>query len=441
MNDTIAAIATAHGVGSISIIRLSGKNALSLAFLLSHRTNLTPRHATLTKIYVDSEFIDDAILIYFKAPASFTGEDVVEFQTHGGFAVASIILDELIRLGARLAMPGEFSKRAFLNQKTDLAKLEGIQGIINAKSQSAAKIIARAINGDLEKFIEQIRTQLVQTLAYVETSIDYADDDLPSDIMQNIFDMLNENTLKLKRIVEISNSKKGLIEGFKIAIVGKPNVGKSSILNALLAYERAIVSNEAGTTRDRVEESLNIGTHLVRIIDTAGIRKNAGEIENIGISYSIKAIDDADIILAVFDGSNEADEQDERILEILNSKQKQIFYILNKSDLECKNKILNDKKHLKISTKNSMSELVGVLERYLNSQQSSEIILNSTRQINLCNIALKSIVNANNLLSESELELFAYELNKAILSIAEISRPFERTEILDEMFSSFCLGK
>jgi tRNA modification GTPase trmE len=441
MNDTIAAIATAHGVGSISIIRLSGKNALSLALLLSHRTNLSPRHATLTKIYVDSEFIDDAILIYFKAPASFTGEDVVEFQTHGGFAVASIILDELIRLGARLAMPGEFSKRAFLNQKTDLAKLEGIQGIINAKSQSAAKIIARAINGDLEKFIEQIRTQLVQTLAYVETSIDYADDDLPSDIMQNIFDMLNENTLKLKRIVEISNSKKGLIEGFKIAIVGKPNVGKSSILNALLAYERAIVSNEAGTTRDRVEESLNIGTHLVRIIDTAGIRKNAGEIENIGISYSIKAIDDADIILAVFDGSNEADEQDERILEILNSKQKQIFYILNKSDLECKNKILNDKKHLKISTKNSMNELVGVLERYLNSQQSSEIILNSTRQINLCNIALKSIVNANNLLGESELELFAYELNKAILSIAEISRPFERTEILDEMFSSFCLGK
>lgn len=441
MNDTIAAIATAHGVGSISIIRLSGKNALSLALLLSHRTNLSPRHATLTKIYVDSEFIDDAILIYFKAPASFTGEDVVEIQTHGGFAVASIILDELIRLGARLAMPGEFSKRAFLNQKIDLAKLEGIQGIINAKSQSAAKIIARAINGDLEKFIEQIRTQLVQTLAYVETSIDYADDDLPSDIMQNIFDMLNENTLKLKRIVEISNSKKGLIEGFKIAIVGKPNVGKSSILNALLAYERAIVSNEAGTTRDRVEESLNIGTHLVRIIDTAGIRKNAGEIENIGISYSIKAIDDADIILAVFDGSNEADEQDERILEILNSKQKQIFYILNKSDLECKNKILNDKKHLKISTKNSMSELVGVLERYLNSQQSSEIILNSTRQINLCNIALKSIVNANNLLGESELELFAYELNKAILSIAEISRPFERTEILDEMFSSFCLGK
>ena len=253
MNDTIAAIATAHGVGSVSIIRLSGKNALSLAFLLSHRTNLTPRHATLTKIYVDSEFIDDAILIYFKAPASFTGEDVVEFQTHGGFAVASIILDELIRLGARLAMPGEFSKRAFLNQKIDLAKLEGIQGIINAKSQSAAKIIARAINGDLEKFIEQIRTQLVQTLAYVETSIDYADDDLPSDIMQNIFDMLNENTLKLKRIVEISNSKKGLIEGFKIAIVGKPNVGKSSILNVLLAYERAIVSNEAGTTRDRVK--------------------------------------------------------------------------------------------------------------------------------------------------------------------------------------------
>lgn len=441
MNDTIAAIATAHGIGSISIVRLSGENALGLALTLCRRDFFTPRRATLAKIYSKEDFIDEAIVIYFKAPHSFTGEDVVEFQTHGGFAAASSVLDALTDMGARLADAGEFSKRAFLNQKTDLVKLESVQALISAKSQSAAKIIARAMNGELGDFVSQIRSELVKTLAYVETSIDYADDDLPSDIMQNILEMLNLNAAKLSKIVDISSSRKGLIDGFKVAIVGKPNVGKSSILNALLAYERAIVSDEAGTTRDRVEESLNIGTHLVRIIDTAGIRKNAGDIENIGISYSIRAIEEADIVLAIFDGSCEADEQDERILELLANERKKIFYVLNKSDLELKNRILDRKISIKISAKNGARELVKILEEYLNSQRSDEVILNSARQIRLCELARDCILRAKDLLNESELELFAYELNKAVSSIAEISRPFERSEILDEMFSNFCLGK
>lgn len=441
MNDTIAAIATAHGIGSICIIRLSGDNALSLALKLTKFNNLTPRYATLSKLYFKDEFIDEAILLYFKAPASFTGEDVVELQTHGGFAVANLILLALINLGARLAEPGEFSKRAYLNGKMDLSKAESIQNLINAKSESAAKIIARAMRGDLGKFVDEIRSELVKTLAFVETSIDYADDDLPANLMDEIKNMLVANHQKLDKIVAVSNSRKGLIEGFKVAIVGKPNVGKSSILNSLLNYERAIISDEAGTTRDRIEESLKIGTHLVRIIDTAGIRKNAGKIEQIGIAHSLRAIEEADIVLAVFDASNEAEEQDFEIMNLLKGLQKKIFYILNKCDLELKFNSLNLDEALKISAKNGAEEIVKAIEIYLDSQDVNEILLNSTRQIDCCESAASAIKRALNLLTQSELELFAYEINSAITAISSITRPFERAEILDEMFSNFCLGK
>ena len=439
MNETIAAVATAHGVGAISIIRLSGANALSLALKLTKITSLIPRYATLTKIYADGELIDEALLIYFKAPHSFTGEDVVEFQLHGGLVVANLILGELIKSGARLARAGEFSKRALINGKMDFSKIEAINSLINAKSEDSVKIIAHTMRGDLAKFADEIRSELVKTLAFVETSIDYADDDLPADLLESISQMLKQNSAKLDKIVAISQSRKGLLEGFKIAIVGKPNVGKSSILNSLLSYERAIISDEAGTTRDSIEEALKIGTHLVRIIDTAGIRKNAGKIEQIGISYSLRAIEEADVILAVFDASQEADEQDNEILELLKNSQKKIFYVLNKCDLGVQ--FISPENPIKICAKQGTDEIVNSLKTYLDAQETSEILLNSTRQILCCEAANEAIKRALNLLAQSELELFAYELNKAIEQISSITKPFERSEILDEMFSNFCLGK
>ena len=439
MNETIAAVATAHGVGSISIIRLSGADALGLALKLTKITSLVPRYATLTKIYADGELIDEALLIYFKAPHSFTGEDVVEFQLHGGLVVANLILGELIKNGARPARAGEFSKRALINGKMDVSKIEAINSLINAKSEDSVKIIARTMRGDLAKFANEIRSELVKTLAFVETSIDYADDDLPADLLESISQMLQQNSAKLDKIVAISQSRKGLLEGFKIAIVGKPNVGKSSILNSLLSYERAIISDEAGTTRDSIEEALKIGTHLVRIIDTAGIRKNAGKIEQIGISYSLRAIEEADVILAVFDASQEADEQDNEILELLKKSQKKIFYVLNKCDLGVK--FISPENPIKICAKQGTDEIINSLKAYLDAQETSEILLNSTRQISSCEAASEAIKRALNLLAESELELFAYELNTATEQISSITRPFERSEILDEMFSNFCLGK
>lgn len=441
-SETIAAIATANGIGSIGIIRLSGADALKISLKLTRKHTLQPRHATLAKIYtLDDEFLDEAIMLYFAAPASFTGEDVVEFQTHGGFMVTRMILAELLKAGARLARAGEFSQRAFLNEKMDLSKANAISALINAKSEGAVKILARQMRGDLSNYADELRGELVRTLAFVETSIDYADDDLPGDLMEQISNLLSQNHEKLTRIVKLSRSRAGLIEGFKIAIIGKPNVGKSSILNALLSYERAIISDEAGTTRDRIEENLNIGTHLVRIIDTAGIRKNAGNIENIGIGYSLKAMDEADIILAVFDGSSAQDEQDEKILELLKPYDKKIFFIINKSDLPQDFDLALPDEPIKISAKNSTEILVKNLEEYLNTQDSDELILNSNIQISACENAAKALKKALLLLSESELELFAYEINSAISNISQITRPFERDEILDEMFSNFCLGK
>lgn len=440
-NDTIVAIATAHGMGSVSIVRVSGNDALKIALKLIKKDDLIPRYATFGGIYsLDKEFIDEGIMIYFKSPASFTGEDIVEFQTHGGIIVCNMILNELVKAGARVAKPGEFSKRAFLNNKLDLSKANAISSLINSKNESAAKILARQMRGELEKYADDMRVELVKTLAYVETSIDYADDDLPDNLLAQIQNMLQDNIKKLDNIVSISERRRGLIDGFKIAIIGKPNVGKSSMLNALLNYERAIVSNEAGTTRDRVEESLKIGTHLVKIIDTAGIRSGAGKVEEIGIVHSLKAVDEADIILAVFDSSQESDKQDDRILEILSKSNKKIFYILNKSDLQTKfdKNLVNP---LKISTKNSLESITNAINEYLNMQDSSELMLSQASQITACKTASDALKRASQILSESELELFAYEINVAIKCIASMTRPFEYSEVLDEMFSSFCLGK
>ncbi|EQB6090273.1 tRNA uridine-5-carboxymethylaminomethyl(34) synthesis GTPase MnmE [Campylobacter jejuni] len=442
MSDTIAAIATAHGMGSISIVRLSGERALEFALKLSHKTKLIPRHATFTKLFnQNNEIIDEAIMIYFKAPYSFTGEDIVEFQTHGGFSVSEVLLEELVSLGARLALAGEFSKRACLNGKMTPLKALNIQDLILSKSALAAKIIARNMQGNLGELLEKIRTDLVKTLAFVETSIDYADDDLPSDLLEQISTMCEENSKILKEIYTLSQSKKGLIEGFKIAIVGKPNVGKSSLLNALLSYERAIVSDIAGTTRDTIEESFKLGTHLLRIIDTAGIRESKDVIEQIGVALSKKSLEDADIILAVFDASRVQDKEDEKIFDLLANTDKKIFWILNKSDLENVFKNTQNKNFIKLSAQKDITLLKEELQNYFNSFDSEGIMVSSLDLINACKISSEAIFRAKGLLEESSLELFAFELNLAINELARFTKDFQRDEILDEMFGNFCLGK
>ncbi len=447
MNATIAAIATAHGVGSISIIRLSGDKSYDIALLLSKRSYLKVRHATLTTLYnSQGELLDEVIALYFKAPHSFTAEDVVELQCHGGYIVANEILKTCLDLGARLAKPGEFSKRAFLNGRIDLSEAEAISQLIEAKSEDAAKILARQVKGELRKYIEEVRDELLHILAYSEVSIDYAEEDLPKDLIDQIMQKLDALHARLKATLQASQSRQGLMQGFKVSIIGKPNVGKSSLLNALLNFNRAIVSEIAGTTRDTIEEQVKIGTHLIRIIDTAGIREAGDEIERIGIERSIEAIEESDVVIALFDSSRSLDSEDKAILDLieLHKYERTFITVLNKNDLVCKidRSVFEKYTPLSLNTKESARTLILALENIMDTRDNSEeLMLISTRQVEAVKLTCKEIIDAKIPLKEQELEIFSFHLNSALHAIASITRPFENDEMLNKMFGSFCLGK
>lgn len=448
--DTIVAIATASGVGAISIIRLSGKDALLIALKITKKESLSPRLATLSKLYdAKNELIDEALVIYFQNPFSFTGEDIVEFQCHGGIALTQMILQTTLFYGARLANPGEFSKRAYLNGKIDLSQAEAISKLIVAKSEDGMKLLARQLKGELKIFVEEIRSDLLFILAYVEVSIDYAEEDLPTDILEQIDTKLQNIERKLLTTLEASLRREGMIDGFKVAIIGKPNVGKSSLLNKLLNFDRAIVSNIAGTTRDTIEENIKVGSHIIKIVDTAGIRDASDEIEKIGIEKSKQAIDEADIVIGLFDNSRAFDTEDEAIYTLLQNGEKEKIIVLNKCDLVGK----FDKKMLQkidvelaISSKfeeNSLQKLLFKLQQILDSNGaiSDGMILVSKHQVISVENSLKNIVEAKEILKNRQLEFFAYHIKEALEDISQITRPYENDQMLDVMFGEFCLGK
>ena len=448
MQNSIVAIATASGVASISIVRVSGSASLEIATKISSLSSskIIPRHAHLTSLYnKDNALIDHALMIYFNAPHSFTGEDIVEFQCHGGIIVAQEIVDTILAYGVSLALPGEFSKRAFLNGKIDLTKAEAIAKLIEAKSVDAAKILAKQMKGELQLFVNESRESLLKSLAYSEVLIDYAEEDIPDDIMQSIVFQLDSLVIKIEQIVEASHRRRGLIEGFRVAIIGKPNVGKSSLLNALLSYDRAIVSDIAGTTRDTIEEQVRIGSHIIRLIDTAGIRESCDAIEQIGIERTLSSVEDADVVIALFDNSRIFDKEDEKIVEILdNLEDKHTIIALNKSDLPQKIDInrLQSQDIVEVSAKKAFTKLTQTLENFFNTiGEGDELMLISTRQITAVTQAKQAIIDAKEPLNSGELEFFSYHLQEAIKAISSISKPFDSEEILDKMFGEFCLGK
>ncbi|MCK9473595.1 tRNA uridine-5-carboxymethylaminomethyl(34) synthesis GTPase MnmE [Sulfurimonas sp.] len=443
--DTISAIASSNGIGSIAIIRISGDRALTIAKELTRKKDFSPRYATLSNIYnFNNELIDESIVIYFKAPFSFTAEDVVEIQCHGGFIVAQSILKATLAHGARLATAGEFSKRAFFNGRIDLSEAEAIAQLIEAKSEDAAKILAKQMKGSLKEYIEKIRDEIIHILAYSEVSIDYAEEDLPENLVAQIEAKLLELKKSLTSTLLASRAREGLMQGFKVSIVGKPNVGKSSLLNALLSYNRAIVSDIAGTTRDTIEEQVKIGSHLIRIIDTAGIREAGDEIERIGIERSLEAIKESDIVVALFDSSRELESEDKQIVSLLKAyaEDKHILYVKNKIDLQPKLECSDINFDIELNSKESVDELINALEAIMNTTNSSEeMMLISQRQISAVENTLKNIDEAFFPLQDQELEIFSFHLNEAIKEMASITRPFENDEMLDKMFGSFCLGK
>ncbi len=440
---TIAAIATPRGVGAISIVRISGENALEIAKKLIKK-DIKPRIATLCKLYdYNNELIDIALVLYFKAPFSFTGEDIVEFQCHGGYIVSKIVLETLYKYGAYPAAPGEFSKRAFLNGKIDASQAEAIAKLIETRSREGAKLLSKQLEGDLSLFVEDIRNKLIELMAYSEVFIDYAEEGLLQSLGGEIHSKINSLKDILTKTLKASKRREGMLRGYKVSIIGKPNVGKSSILNALLNFNRAIVSDIAGTTRDTIEEDIQIGSHLIKIVDTAGIRKAKDEIEKIGVKRSKEAVKKSDIIIAVFDATN-FDNEDEEILDLVKNQNKKVIIVINKIDKGIKINLEKFKEFdvLELSAKEDITPLTQKIEEILDSfEGEDEHILISSRQILAVEKTLEEINNAEQIYYTGELELFSYHIQNAIKEISSITRPFEYDEMLDKMFGSFCVGK
>ena len=446
MHNSIAAIATAHGVSSISIIRVSGDAALEIAHKISHLENITPRHAHLTSLYnFKNELIDHAIMIYFAAPHSFTGEEIVEFQCHGGMIVAQEILDTITAYGVRLAEPGEFSKRAFLNGKIDLTEAEAISKLIEAKSVDAAKILAKQMKGELKTFVDESRDALLKSLAYSEVMIDYAEEDIPDDIMKSISTQLDGLTEQIEKIVDASHRRRGLIEGFKVAIIGKPNVGKSSLLNALLSYDRAIVSDIAGTTRDTIEEVINIEGVQFRFIDTAGLRDTSNKIEIIGIQKALERAEKAKVIIYLLDATADFKAQEKEIKKIKKLQNKMIV-VVNKTDLNpniCKT--LKKKNYLFISAKNKdgiedlTKTLISIIDTNLSSDET--IISNSRHQEELSKTLVEIIALIEGLNNYISGDLLAINIRQALYHLGLITGEVTTDDLLGNIFSKFCIGK
>lgn len=453
---TIVAISTALARSAISIVRLSGEGALDIAhcFLsgkksrLDSKIELIPRHAKLCAIYdSNSRLLDRAIVIYFKAPFSFNGEDIVEIQSHGGILIAQEILKSALEFGAMLASPGEFSKRALYNGKMDLLELEATLAIINNTNTNLTQLLARNLTGQCAKMLESSRQIVLEIIAQIEVNIDYSNEDLDPKILEKSLISLKTLITRFSSIVE-SSAHYSRLQGIKLSILGKPNVGKSSLLNLLLLRDRAIVSEVAGTTRDVISESLDINGNIVCLNDTAGIHTSFDSIENDGIKRSFECAMESDILLCLFDLSLEMDSNDNRILDFISSdcmREKSILVVLNKSDLERRNHYdFSSFNYCTINTKDISNRqiITQKIEQFLTMHIDNDtLVLTNAMQINLLKNALHNLERAFALLSKNTLELASLELMESLQNLGAITKPYDVEEVLDSMFSQFCVGK
>ena len=453
---TIAAISTAPGNAGIGIIRLSGEKCFEILERIFNPKNKGDIKGYTIKYgnIVDkekNEVIDEVLVSYFVAPRSYTRENMCEINSHGGIVVENRILEECIKNGAVLAEPGEFTKRAFLNGRIDLSQAEAIIDIINSKTEQEMKVAQKQLEGSLSTKIKEIQTSILDIMADIEASIDYPEYDIEETTNKKISDTLDNVEEKLKKLEESFKSGKILKEGIKTAIVGKPNVGKSSLLNMILGENRAIVSDIEGTTRDTIEEYINVKGIPLKIIDTAGIRNTNDEIEQIGVKRSINITNDAELIIAVFDDSRAFEKEDEKILDLI--KNKNAIILINKIDLN-KNMIINNEKVLERKKKViefSTTEEKGLEKLYetieemfkLNEIESdnTEIITN-TRQKQQIIFALEATQKARNSLKEGmPVDITAICLKEILEHISEITGENVSEDIINEIFKKFCLGK
>lgn len=453
--DVIAAISTATGSGGIGIIRMSGKDCfevLNKIFIPKNKDKANGYSIKYGNIYDEKNNIVDEVLVsYFYAPKSYTTENMCEINSHGGIVVERKILELCLNNGAALAEPGEFTKRAFLNGRIDLVQAESVIDLINSKSEKEAKASINQLEGKLSNNINMNKGKLLDIMADVEASIDYPEYDIEDVTNKKVLDALDDIEKSLRKISNSFKNGKVLREGIKTAIVGKPNAGKSSLLNTILNEDRAIVSETKGTTRDTIEEFVSIDGITLKLIDTAGIRDTNDEIEQIGVKKSKKLIDEAELVLAIFDGTKPLETDDIKILELI--KNKNAIILLNKIDildtiLDQDVNIINAQKNvIKISAKNgdNIEELYNTIS---DMYQINDIdiddgeILTNIRHKNQIDEAIKSIGNARDTIEKNmPVDIIEIYLKQILSDLGKITGDDITEDIINEIFSKFCLGK
>ncbi len=451
---TIAAISTGQAAGGIGIVRISGENALSVADRIFKTVSgiklekLSGYKAAFGKVFFDEKCVDEAVALVFKAPKSYTGEDVVEISCHGGLLVTKQVLRAALANGAVPAEPGEFTKRAFLNGKMDLTRAESVMNIISAKSEQARSAALNTLDGALFKKISEISLSLKRTAAQMAAWVDYPDeeiDELSDDNLKNVFISAEK---ELEALIKRFDIGRIIIEGVETVIVGKPNVGKSTLMNLMSGYEKSIVTSVAGTTRDIVEETVTLGNNVLRLADTAGLHDTEDTVEKIGVDRTKQKLDRAALVLAVFDSSTEIDAEDRKIIKMCSGKN--TVAIINKTDLKEKintNIINNNFKnvvYLSAKSQNGLTELEKSIEKLLGTADfdTSAATLMNERQLSCCQAALQSIKEA---LAAIEIGMTRDALNVnidvAIESLDTLTGAKATESVVDEIFSQFCVGK
>ena len=450
--DTIAAISTAYGEGGIGVIRISGDMALDITGRI-FSPELRPRVMTYGHIKDDStgETIDEVMVCYFKAPASYTAEDVVEIQCHGSLISLRKILALVISKGARLAEPGEFTKRAFLNGRLDLSQAEAVMDLIKAKTDRTFETALDQLEGGFSSRITAIRQKLVDVLVDLTVNIDYPDEDIEEITYDRLITSLKEIYKDVDKYVKTLDTGRIMREGLRISIIGKPNVGKSSLMNALLKESRAIVTAIPGTTRDTIEETMSLGGIPVILTDTAGIHETEDLVEKIGIEKSKEAFNKSDLVIFIADLSRELDKEDEEIIKVIGSRK--VICLLNKSDLDRRldTDELRELLPEGIFIEGSVTEDQGIgeLEETIRNlvmggdvRQADSFVVTNVRHGALLKEAEKSLTDAIEMAETGEaLELLEIDVNNAYRSLGLIIGEEAEDDIINEVFSRFCLGK
>ena len=437
---SIVSLSTPLGKGAIGIVRMSGKDALNIALKIFHckEKNIKPRYMYFGKLEVEKEVFEECLMVYFKAPFSYTGEDVVEFQIHGGVLLAQKVVERCLENGCRMAEAGEFSKRAFLNGKITLDKAEAIIGEINAESEGELNSSLKITNGKLGKMVEDEQKTLSELLAEIEVSFDYPENDYEEIVKDKVLEKVKEIKTKNQKLIEVSNSGKYLKNGINVALVGRANVGKSSVLNALLGEERAIVTNIEGTTRDSLTESFFHNGVKINLIDTAGIRETNDVVEKLGIEKSLESIKKADIVLFIHDASQKESEEEKEIAKKL--KNKKVINVVNKIDKKRILAKLKDEVEISALEEKNIHLLKDKIVSEVISVDLNTFVLTNERHIQILKNAESIMEEVLSLKAES-LDVIAMLLKKVWAELGKITGNTENEDIISLIFSKFCLGK